>query len=103
MPIAKLLAGAFKIPVSLLNVFDSVLSQFANPDRGLFYAQSATSYRDNAVDYLETAGADLKSSGVTLNCTAHGSNPAEQIIGQAEGDSNILIAMVTHGRSGLGR
>ncbi len=103
LPIANLLAGALKIPVSLLNVFDSVPPQFADPERGLYETQITASYRDNAVDYLQKAGTDLKNSGVSITCTAHEGNPAEQIIGEAEGDSNTLIAMVTHGRSGLGR
>ena len=103
LPMANLLAGALKIPVALLNVFDSVPPQFADPGRGLFETQITASYRDNAVDYLEKAGADLKNSGVSFTCEAHEGNPAEHIINQAEADSNTLIAMVTHGRSGLGR
>jgi nucleotide-binding universal stress UspA family protein len=97
------LATALKIPVDLLNVFDSVPPQFADPEHGLFETQLTSNYRDNAVDYLEKTASSLKSSGVTISCEAHESNPADQIINQAETDSNTLIAMVTHGRSGLGR
>jgi len=97
------LATALKIPVNLLNVFDSVPPQFAVPEHGLFETQLTSNYRDNAVDYLEKSASRLKSSGVTISCEAHEGNPADQIINQAEIDSNTLIAMVTHGRSGLGR
>jgi len=103
LPYAGLLAGALKIPVSLLNVFDSVPPQFADPGRGLYETQITESYRSNAVDYLEKAGADLKQSGVTITADSHEGNAAEQIIKEAEKDSNTLIAMVTHGRSGQGR
>ena len=103
MPLASLLATPLKIPVDLLNVFDSVPPQFADPEHGLFETQLTSNYRDNAVDYLEKTASSLKSSGVTISCEAHESNPADQIINQAETDSNTLIAMVTHGRSGLGR
>ena len=103
MPLASLLATALKIPVNLLNVFDSVPPQFAVPEHGLFETQLTSNYRDNAVDYLEKTASSLKSSGVTLSCEAQESNPADQIINQAETDSDTLIAMVTHGRSGLGR
>ena len=103
MPLASLLATALKIPVDLLNVFDSVPPQFVDPEHGLFETQLTSNYRDNAVDYLEKTASSLKSSGVTISCEAHESNPADQIINQAETDSDTLIAMVTHGRSGLGR
>jgi len=103
LPLASLLATALKIPVDLLNVFDSVPPQFADPEHGLFETQLTSNYRDNAVDYLEKTASSLKSSGVTISCEAHESNPADQIINQAETDSDTLIAMVTHGRSGLGR
>ncbi len=103
LPLANLLAGAFKIPVNLLNVFDSVPPQFADPGRGLFETQLTASYRTSAVDYLEKAGAALKRSGVTISCEAHEGNAADQIINLAEVDANTMIAMVTHGRSGLGR
>jgi len=52
LPYAGLLAGALKIPVSLLNVFDCVPPQFADPGRGLYETQLTASYRDNAIDYL---------------------------------------------------
>ncbi len=103
LPYVNLLASAFKIQVNLLNVFDSVPPQFADPGHGLYETQITASYRDNAVDYLEKAGAGLKDSGVTISCDAHEGNPADQIINQAEKTSATLIAMVTHGRSGLGR
>ena len=97
------MATPSKIPVDLLNVFDSVPPQFADPEHGLFETQLTSNYRDNAVDYLEKTASSLKSSGVTISCEAHESNPADQIINQAETESDTLIAMVTHGRSGLGR
>ncbi len=103
LPYVNLLASAFKIQVNLLNVFDSVPPQFADPGHGLYETQITASYRDNAVDYLEKAGTGLKDSGVTISCDAHEGNPAVQIINEAEKTSNTLIAMVTHGRSGLGR
>ncbi len=103
LPYVNLLASAFKIQVNLLNVFDPVPPQFADPGHGLYETQITASYRDNAIDYLEKAGAGLKDSGVTISCDAHEGNPADHIINEAEKTSNTLIAMVTHGRSGLGR
>jgi len=103
LPLANLLATALKISVNLLNVFDSVPPQFANPEHGLFETELTSSYRDNAIDYMEKAGSGLKSSGVTISREAHEGNPADQITTQAETAPNTLIAMVTHGRSGLGR
>lgn len=103
LPYVRLLAGAYKIPIDLLNVFDPVPPGFADPGHGLYDTQISTSYRDNAVDYLERIGAPIRNTGVSVSCAAHEGNPAGHITNEAEKTPNTLIAMVTHGRSGVGR
>ena len=103
MPYVRLLGGAFNIPVDLLNVFDSAVPQFADPDGGLDMTRITASYRTSAETYLAKAKADLKDSGLNITTDAREGNAADQIISQAEKDPNTLITIVTHGRSGLGR
>ena len=63
--------------------------------------------KDSALDYLEKAGEELRSKGITVNCEVvlgrKGVSSAESII-KAEEELNVdLIAMSTHGRRGLSR
>ena len=53
LPYVRLLAGALKIPIDLLNVFESVPPQLVEPDHGLFETQIAANFHDQAIDYLE--------------------------------------------------
>ena len=103
LPYVRLLAGAYKIPIGLLNVFEPVPPGFADPGHGLFESQITGSFHDQAIDYLGGVVTTLKDTGVTISCAAHEGNPADQIINEAQKTPNTLIAMVTHGRSGVGR
>ena len=53
--------------------------------------------------YLETTAESIDGSGVTVKCMVTSGNAAEEIL-KAAGDLDVeLIAMSTHGRSGLRR
>ena len=45
----------------------------------------------------------VKNIGIAVSCDAHEGNPADHIIDEVEKTPNTLIAMATHGRSGIGR
>jgi nucleotide-binding universal stress UspA family protein len=56
-----------------------------------------------ATSYLNKAGKGLKSKGAVVKCKVEVGKAAEEIL-KATGDINAdLVAMSTHGRSGLGR
>ncbi len=60
--------------------------------------------KGKALDYLNQAGENLKTKGVTVTSkVAVGEETAEEIIKYAEVLEANLIAMSTHGRSGLSR
>ncbi|HEU5100439.1 MAG TPA: universal stress protein [Roseiflexaceae bacterium] len=59
--------------------------------------------RQRAVDYLGARAAELHDAGVPADIVVHEGSPAEQIVSLAEGDHEALIAMATHGYSGLRR
>jgi nucleotide-binding universal stress UspA family protein len=56
-----------------------------------------------ALIYLEKVQRDLKGKGVTAHCVALEGDVASQIIAFAEQKGFDLIAMATHGRTGLDR
>ncbi len=103
LPYVRILASAFNIPISLLNVFEPVPPQLADPDHNLFETQIAANFRDGANDYLEKVKSTLGDMDVPISCEVHEGNPANHIVDEAEKTNDTLIAMATHGRSGLGR
>ncbi len=59
--------------------------------------------KQETIDYLEKTAEGLRSLGVTVNVRVSFGSPAEKIIKMAEETNADLIAMSTHGRSGLSR
>ena len=57
----------------------------------------------SAEKYLEAVGAHLKQKGVTVKCEVRAGSEAEEIIKLATEMNSDMIAMTTHGRSGVGR
>ena len=59
--------------------------------------------KKKAMDYLDKAGESLKSKGAIVRCKVAVGKAAEEII-KAAGEINAdLVAMSTHGRTGLSR
>ncbi len=67
-----------------------------------FAASEDVSTADAAAIYLDQVAARL--SGIEVRkVTVAGTNVAEEIVGYAEANDVSMIAMSTHGRSGVGR
>lgn len=59
--------------------------------------------RESALDYLNKAAETLKGEGVAVNCKVTAGKPADEIVkAERELDAD-LVAMSTHGRSGISR
>ena len=104
--IAKFAPGS-KVEVTLLQVVTHMSHWIVAGETGAripYTERELEMLKQESINYLEKAGEALKSQGVTLNFKVRlGGNPAGEIIKAAE-ESNIdLIAMSTHGRSGLSR
>ncbi len=56
-----------------------------------------------ALAYLDDVGKPLKERGITTSSVVVMGSPADQIIDYAKVNAIDLIAMSTHGRSGIGR
>ncbi len=103
VPYAALLGKALQAPIELLRVFDSVPGQWGDALRGRYLDQFATSFRNEATDYLNHVRVSQLNSGVDVSCTAHEGQAASLIVSEAEEEPNTLITMATHGRSGISR
>jgi nucleotide-binding universal stress UspA family protein len=56
-----------------------------------------------AADYLDNIGKGLKSKNITVEVKVETGNAAEEIIRVADEIGVVMIAMSTHGRSGISR
>ena len=59
--------------------------------------------KQRVTDYLDKVGENLKQKGVTINSRVSSGNAADEILKTADEVKADIIAMSTHGRSGLVR
>ena len=119
IPYVRILGTALKSPVELLRIFEPPPVYYwpaiANYQER---AQAAAQHVEEVLHSLDPIVDSLKAAGISATATVHqprtqlsegeepshtGTSPAEHIVQVAERDSETLIAMCTHGRSGLGR
>ncbi len=94
MPHVKAMAAGHQAEVILLEVL---------PATGVV-ADVAAEERQEAEDRLQAVERELKDAGVNARHTIrHGADAAAEIVDYAEVNDIDLIAMSTHGRSGVGR
>jgi len=102
--ISKLAPGA-KVGVTLFQVLSPthyvVAGEAAAPIP--YIEAEMEQLKARAMEYLEKAGADLKSRKVSVECKVSIGNAAEEINKIAEEIDADLVAMSTHGRSGFSR
>jgi nucleotide-binding universal stress UspA family protein len=90
LPYARLLAEAFQIPVELLLVNDpSAMTPYAPP------------LQDG--DFLKQVAERSFSVPVKVSHSVEMGSPAKVIVDRASGDRDMMIAMATHGMSGIQR
>jgi nucleotide-binding universal stress UspA family protein len=102
LPTVRYLASALTLPVELLTVVETVgmaasMEAHKAPDHGMFAGEA----RRASQSYLERAGQTFP-QGAVISSIETGM-PAEIILAKAAADPSTLIAMATHGRSGLNR
>jgi len=100
------LSPKVKVEVILLQVLRSVhpyvISGYEVPDFA-YAEEEMEENRKRALDYLNKIGETLKSKGVTVTARVGVGGVAEEIVRVAEEINADLIAISTHGRSGLSR
>jgi len=102
LPFARILAARLKLPVELLDVIDiSAMSAHIASDKARFLDTLIAEGERVSREYLDEIAAGL--SGVIVTSTVARGSAADAIIEHAATEKGTLIAMATHGRSGLSR
>jgi nucleotide-binding universal stress UspA family protein len=102
LPYARYLAGKFKIPVELLAVVDiAEMATHISADSARFLDTMIENGMRSSESYLQGIAATFP--GAKVDCTVEKGRAEETIIEKGETDKAVLIAMATHGRSGLNR
>lgn len=103
LPYVWMLAGSFGLPVHLFQAFGPVSEELADPVHGRYLDAVASSYRNASTDYLAGIKKSLAGLGTPVTCTVREGRAAHLIVDEAEKNPGTLIAMSTHGRSGVSR
>lgn len=101
------LAPNTKVEVTLLQVI-TMLTHHVTIDASvvrvvLYTGKELEQIRNEAKDYLHRVGERLRSKGITVKAKVSTGHAAEEIIKAAKETEAGLIAMSTHGRSGVRR
>lgn len=100
LPFARKLAEVMQIPVELLEVIDiSAMSAHMVADKARFLARLIVKAENASLQYLDEIARSF--SGLVVHCSRERGRPAEVILDRAA--PGTLIAMATHGRSGINR
>lgn len=96
------IAGPLDMTVMLLHVLEPIPPQVleATPHVVL---DDVEARRQEAEEYLAPVAAALRAQGVDTSWAIRRGQPADEILAAAKESSANLIAMATHGRTGLGR
>ena len=94
------IAGPLDMTVLLLHVLEPMPAQVTD---GTVVIDDVEARRREAEEYLAPISAALRSRGVDTAWAIRRGRPAEEILASARESGANLIAMATHGRTGLGR
>lgn len=101
LPYARAFAAALRIPVHLLQVIDTD-NLIASASSQVGFHNILAGERERSGDYLKEITASFSDPAV-VSCSVRMGKPAEDIIEVGKTDLDTLIAMTTHGRSGIRR
>lgn len=102
LPFARSLAATLKLPIELLEVVDIAAATAHIVADKARYLDTIIAEGENASrEHLEEVAATFPGARVT--CKVIRGRPADVIIERAEAEAGTLIAMATHGRSGINR
>jgi nucleotide-binding universal stress UspA family protein len=102
LPYARFFARTLRVPVELVNVIDlEALSALSNPAEHRYIDSLVAERSHGAGGYLQTVGRTFSAS--RIDYSVEKGKPEEILIERAAADPGTLIAMATHGRSGIQR
>ena len=100
------LSARVKKEVTLLQVITSLTHYAIDVETSTYVPyteEEIEQIKKKARDYLDKAGEGLRSKGITVNSEVRAGNAAEEIIKVAQEINADMVAMSTHGRSGISR
>jgi nucleotide-binding universal stress UspA family protein len=103
--VSKLLPGS-KVEITLLQVVSLPTHYIIAGEAGVkvpYTEEEMEQIEKKARDYLEKTGKGLENKGATVKIEVRIGSPADEIITVANEINANLIAMSTHGRSGISR
>ena len=104
LPYARALASGLSLPITLLMSIEPdhpSIGEALNPV--IHWHETLEHRRLHAESYLSSVSARLAGAGLTVETNLLHGEPAAGIVEEAENDPGVLIAMSSHGRSGLAR
>lgn len=102
IPFILEIAGPLDMEVVLLRVLLPIPPTVVEGSRHV-EIEDVEKRRRGAVEYLAPIAEELRAKGVRVTSTVRRGEPAGEILAGARAAAADLIAMTTHGRSGLGR
>ena len=102
LPFILEIAGPLDIEVVLLRVLQPVPPMVVEGSRHIVVEDEETR-RVDALEYLAALAVDLRNKAVRVETRVHHGMPPAEIVNAARDVQADLIAMTTHGRSGLRR
>jgi nucleotide-binding universal stress UspA family protein len=102
LPYVMAVAKGFRSRVILFHVAETALDHKA-PEQKTYADETMERIRPLAENYLAGVADELRGEGIDVDTTVVGGQAAAQIVEHAEQENVGLIAMSTHGRSGLAR
>lgn len=103
LPYGRLLSKGFNAGITLLHVIDGTTVDQADLEHGAVMNQLAESARARAGEYLAGVAGSLRSEGLAVSASILEGNPASVIVAESEKQAGTLVAISTHGRSGITR
>ena len=103
LPYVRLLAKGFQAEVELIRVIELMSPYLSEAEHGLYLDRVTAEMRATVREYLEKLCASLREDGLTVSSTVQEGDPATHIVDKAEEEPATLVAMTTHGRSGISR
>ena len=103
VPYVNLLAKPLGCAVDLMRVIVPVPAELADRAQGSYIDQMAANFSERARQSLDEMKISLEASGVQVSTVLPEGNPESLIVDEAAKVPEGLIAMSTHGRSGMSR
>jgi nucleotide-binding universal stress UspA family protein len=94
------IAGPLDMTIMLLHVLEPIRAEALD---GAVMVEDIEARRREAEEYLAPISAMLRSQGVDTSWAIRHGRPADEILAAASESGADLIALATHGRTGLGR